>query len=83
MFNATVFAAIAAQTVASFWEPLIVVYGFLVVLTSTWIMDIICLRRIEAHMKTIGAALPNRNTVIATQVNVVLQIAQYLTMASA
>ena len=61
-----------AATIASLFNPLINIYLFMFVLTSTWIVDIICLRRINNHMKRIGAVLPNKSTVVLTQINVFL-----------
>ena len=66
MTNLTVFALIIGATVWSVFNPLVLVYTFLVVLTSTWIMDIICLRRIQSHMKKLGHGLPDKNKIVAT-----------------
>ena len=82
-FNYLVYVMMFASMIISVKEPLINIYLFLIVLTSTWIMDIICIRRIQSHMKQIGTILPNKGSVMVTQVTVVFQILQYLTLACA
>ena len=45
-FNYLVYVMMFASMIVSVKQPLINVYLFLIVLTSTWTMDIICIRRI-------------------------------------
>ena len=64
--NFLVYAMISGSMLVSLWQPLVNIYLFLIVLTTTWIIDIICLRRIHSHMKQIGTILPNKSSVIVT-----------------
>ena len=64
--NFLVYAMIGASMVVSLSQPLINVYLFFFVMSGTWIMDMICIRRIQSHMKRIGTMLPNKSSVVIT-----------------